>query len=171
MKYVTCIEFWTFFRPSFSTIQCKCWKMRTRKNSEIWCTSRTVKSMFPNIIAVAILANIYLLKVNNINFRKRCEICSKLAIQTSERRHWRHSDVFSVNFEYISHLFLLFLLLTLNKWILVRIRLLPLFYDNEELYKNLQFRWLTWVNLCYFFITLCVLHITTPGLVCNEYWT
>ena len=31
----------------------------------------------------------YLLKVNNRNTRKRCEICSKLTIKTPERRHWR----------------------------------------------------------------------------------
>ena len=31
-------------------------------------------------------ANIYLFKVNNINTRKSCEICSKLALKTLERR-------------------------------------------------------------------------------------
>ena len=31
-------------------------------------------------------ANIYLFNVNNRNTRKRCEICSKLTIQTPERR-------------------------------------------------------------------------------------
>ena len=34
------------------------------------------------------------------------------------RRHWRRFGVFIDNFEYISHLFLMFLLLTLNKWML-----------------------------------------------------
>ena len=29
--------------------------------------------------------NIYLVKLNNRNIRKRCEICSKLTIKTSER--------------------------------------------------------------------------------------
>ena len=47
--------------------------------------------------------------------RKRCAICSTLTIKTLERRHQRRSCVFIVNFEYISHLFLVFLLLTLNK--------------------------------------------------------
>ena len=55
-------------------------------------------------------ANIYLFKVNNRNNRKRCEICSKLTIKTP--------GVFIVNFKHISHLFLLFLLLTLNKYML-----------------------------------------------------
>ena len=58
-------------------------------------------------------AGIYLSKVNNINNRTRCEICSKLTIQTPER-HWRRSGIFIVNREHISHLALVFLLLTLN---------------------------------------------------------
>ena len=53
---------------------------------------------------------IYLLKVNNRNTKARCEICSKLIIKTLERRRWRCSGVFIVNFEHISHLVLVFLL-------------------------------------------------------------
>ena len=49
------------------------------------------------------------------NTRKRCEICSKLTIKTLEQRQRCRSGVFIVNFEHISHLFLVFLLLTLNK--------------------------------------------------------
>ena len=56
---------------------------------------------------------IYLLKVNNRNTRTRCEI-SNLTIKTPERRHWHRSGVFIVNFEHISHLVLVFLLLTSN---------------------------------------------------------
>ena len=48
-------------------------------------------------------AGIYLLKDNNKNTRTRCVICSKL------------TGVFIVNFEHISHLVLVSLLLTLNK--------------------------------------------------------
>ena len=43
----------------------------------------------------------------------RCKICSKLVIMKSERHHWFRSGVFIVNFEHISHFFLVFLLLTL----------------------------------------------------------
>ena len=50
-------------------------------------------------------AGIYLLKVNNSNTRTWCKICSKLTMKTG---------VFIVNFEHISHLVLVFLLLTLN---------------------------------------------------------
>ena len=59
-------------------------------------------------------AGIYLLKVNNGNTRTRCEICSNLTIKMQERRQWRRSGIFIVNFENISHLVPLFLLLTLN---------------------------------------------------------
>ena len=57
----------------------------------------------------------YMLKVNNRNTKARCEKCSKLNIKTPERRqrrHWRNSGVFTVNFEHISHLVLVFLLLS-----------------------------------------------------------
>ena len=35
-------------------------------------------------------------------------------MKTQEQRYWRRSGVFIVNFEHISHLLLVFLLLTLN---------------------------------------------------------
>ena len=60
-------------------------------------------------------AGIYLHKVNNRSHRTRCEICSKLTIKKPERRYWCRSGIFMVNFEHISHLVLVFLLLTLNK--------------------------------------------------------
>ena len=53
----------------------------------------------------------YMFKVNNRNTRARCKICLKLKIKTPERRY----GVFIVNFEYISHLVLVFLLLTLSR--------------------------------------------------------
>ena len=43
------------------------------------------------------------------------EICRKLTIKTLERRHWRRSGVFIVNFEHILHLAPVFLLLTLSR--------------------------------------------------------
>ena len=60
-------------------------------------------------------ASIYLFKVNNRNTRTRCEICSKLTIKTPERRQRCRYSVFIVNFEHISHLVLVFLLLTLSR--------------------------------------------------------
>ena len=52
--------------------------------------------------------DIYLFKVNNRNPRTKCDICSKFTIRTLR------SGVFIVNFEHISHLVLVFILLTLN---------------------------------------------------------
>ena len=46
-------------------------------------------------------ANIHQFRINNINSRKRLEICSKLAIMSLQRR----STVFIVGFDYISYLF------------------------------------------------------------------
>ena len=58
-------------------------------------------------------AGIYLLKFNNRNTSKSCEICLKLTIKIPEQRR-RRSGIFIANFEHISHLVLVFLLLTLN---------------------------------------------------------
>ena len=60
-------------------------------------------------------AGIYLLKVNNLNASRRCEICSELTIKIPERLQWYRSGIFIVNSEHISLLVLVFLLLTLNR--------------------------------------------------------
>ena len=62
-------------------------------------------------------AGICMFKVNKRNTRTRCKICSKLTTKISERRQWRRSGIFIVNFEHISHLVLVFLLLTLTRLI------------------------------------------------------
>ena len=54
----------------------------------------------------------YLFKVNNTNTRKRCEISSNLTRKTPEPCHW--SSAIIINFEHISHLCLMFVLLTLS---------------------------------------------------------
>ena len=46
--------------------------------------------------------------------KKMCEMFSKLTIKTPERRQQR-SSVFIFNFKHISYIFLLYLLMTLNK--------------------------------------------------------
>ena len=55
------------------------------------------------------LTGIFLLKVNDKNIGRRCEIRSKLTIKTPERHQWRRSGTFIANFEHISHLVLVFL--------------------------------------------------------------
>ena len=54
-------------------------------------------------------AKICMFKVDNRNTRKKSEICSELTIKTPKR-----SVVFIFNFEHILHLFLEFLLSTVN---------------------------------------------------------
>ena len=46
---------------------------------------------------------------------RRREVCLKLTIKTPERQHWCHLGVFIVNFEHMSRLVLLLLLLTLSR--------------------------------------------------------
>ena len=74
----------------------------------LMCSMRTV---FP--------ANIYLFKVINRKTRKRFEIFGtffwELKIKTPERYQWRRSIVFLIDYEYISYLFLVFLLVTFSK--------------------------------------------------------
>ena len=59
-------------------------------------------------------ANICLFKVNNRNTKKMSGVCSKLTIKTTERCQSGRSGIFIGNFKHISHIFLVFLLFTLN---------------------------------------------------------
>ena len=81
--------------------------MRTRNSGKLLQKTFAHPNFYP--------AGIYLLKVNNGNPRKMCEICSKLTIKTPEQRHWRSSGIFIVDFEQILQIVLVFPLLTLNK--------------------------------------------------------
>ena len=81
---------------------------------QAWIQNGVVLKQFSWILIPQYPVGIYLLKVNNRNTRTRCEICSKLTKKTPERHHWRRSGVFTDNYEYISHLVLVFILITLN---------------------------------------------------------
>ena len=85
------------------------WHLKNRNSSH-----KQEKKHHP-IVFIYFSAGKYLFKVNNRNTRARCEICSKFTIKIPQRRHWRRFSVFFVNFEQISHLFLVFLLLTLSR--------------------------------------------------------
>ena len=61
-------------------------------------------------IRITYPAGNYMFKVNNKNTRTRCEICSKLTTKIPERRQ----GIFTANFEHVSELALVFLLLALN---------------------------------------------------------
>ena len=60
-------------------------------------------------------ASNYIFKVGNRNTRTRREICSKLTKKRPEHRQWCFHGVLYCNFEHISHLVLMLLLLTLSR--------------------------------------------------------
>ena len=64
-------------------------------------------------------AHNYLFKVNNEITRTRYESCSKWTTKTLGQRQFSWSDIFIINFEHVSCLVLVFLLLTLNKYLSV----------------------------------------------------
>ena len=70
---------------------------------------KTLKFVVGTNLSNVKFAGNYLLKVSNRSTRTRCEIYSKLTVKTLERRR-----ISIVNFEHISHLVLVFLLLTWN---------------------------------------------------------
>ena len=71
------------------------------------------------VVLASTRANKYMLKVSNINTRKKCEIYWNLTIKALEQRQWCRSGVFIVNFEHISRFFLVFIFLTLNRLMFV----------------------------------------------------
>ena len=58
---------------------------------KIYNTFNSLRDPIQGILQGSLLkpfpTNIYLLKVNNGNTKKRCEMCSKLKIKAPERRH------------------------------------------------------------------------------------
>ena len=59
----------------------------------------------------------HLFEVNKTNTRNECELRPKLTIKKHKGRCWCRSVVFIVNFGHISQLFLIFLLLTLKRYL------------------------------------------------------
>ena len=100
------------FTERFLTLISIHWGSHTNTYQSGWNRRRKKSSGYPS--------NIYLFKVKNRNTSKRCKICSNLTIKTSEprqRRQRRRSGVFIVKLEHISLFILVFLLLTLNRYI------------------------------------------------------
>ena len=98
----------------------------------------------------------------------------KLTIKTPERRQWRRYGVFIVNVEQISHIVLVFPLLTLNKQMLAGwVLLLPKFIDNSscqlEHFCVIIWEWLVksfkiipnFIGFCY---QSCNLHLVIMAL-------
>ena len=76
----------------------------------------TLVQIYPSVHQIIVSQQAFTWSKSTIETPEQCvmyEICSKL--KTTERHHWRRSVVFIVNFEQISHIILVFPLLTLNK--------------------------------------------------------
>ena len=76
-------------------------------------------------------AGVYLFNINNRNVGIMCKISLKLKIEIAQRRHSQHFSVFIVNLEQISHIDVIFPLLTWTEQ-------MPeiLIYIPEEFLKN-----------------------------------
>ena len=109
-----------------SSVFKKCSKLSTKSpnqltiNAPIIETSKKQASWLVSISGVNYLTGVHpsqylLVESQQQNFRKRSERCWKLTIKTPEWHHGRRYGVFIVNFEHISHLFLVFLFLPLSK--------------------------------------------------------
>ena len=89
-------------------------KIESSKFPEYSFSSITLKKFYGGVFRTT-PAGIYLLQLieflDTRDTRTRCGICSKLIIKTPEQRHCRRSGFFTVNFEHISPLVLVFLLL------------------------------------------------------------
>ena len=64
----------------------------------------------------------------------------QLTMETLERCHYRRSGVFIVNFEHISYLILVFLLLTLNMELPARIITIRIIITLKEVFRELTFK-------------------------------
>ena len=90
--------------------------------------------------------NKYIFKINNKNARKKRKICSKLTIKTLERHHWLRFGDFIVSFKYSLHIFLVFLLWTLNMYLFAVFPLFSMQLCNKETkkerHKRFPYGWL-----------------------------
>ena len=125
-------------------------------------SNKTIASLALSTYCTKIVpANLF--NVNKRNTRNRCEICAKLLIKTLEQRHWRHSGVFIVNSEHIPHLFLVFQLLILNKYMLAGI---------IKLRNHLRYFRRVWIFQCcpdlwFVFVNTIANKIKTTS-ICNQ---
>ena len=90
-------------------------KINNNKNSP-----RLLWSTLPEKAVIVIQLALICSKSKIEILEKGVEYVWKITIKTPKRRQWRRSDVFTINFEHISHLFLMFLFLTLNKHMFAR---------------------------------------------------
>ena len=112
---------WSFNNKTFHISRCWCAGV-INCSSHVQLLGRFTKT-FPYNIRVKKISEKFPSKClpfhgNSRNTRTRYQMYSNLRIKTSQRRYWRYwrrSGVFVVEFKHISHLFLVFFLLILNR--------------------------------------------------------
>ena len=105
------LYFWLFLIVFHNKIWCLLWFLRLYNFYGLFMAYLS----WGNVRLYFGAAIIHLFKFNDRNTEKRCKICSQLTIKAPERRQWRLPCLYCFKFEQISHLFLVFLLLTLKK--------------------------------------------------------
>ena len=98
-------EFCEIFKNTFFIEHLRLWLL------PVSYSKSCLQVFFKPLSNVSNPASMCFFKVNKINTTKGCDISLKLITKKRERHH---SIVFIANFEHISHLCLVFLLLTLN---------------------------------------------------------
>ena len=98
-----------FCLRNYNLVNCNCNLAQQKLHLKAW------KNFICLSCKISNQAGIYLINVNNTNTRTRSKICSKLIIKTPDWCHYRRSGVSIANFKNISHLVLMFLLLTLSR--------------------------------------------------------
>ena len=89
-------------------------------------------------------------KVNNRNTGTSCKICFKLTVKTPERRQCRLPGFFIFNLEHISRLPLVLLLLTLNRYLPVEMKLIisESFCNSQFPVSNFVYRKICAIEVC-----------------------
>lgn len=102
--------------------------------------------------------SIYLFKVNNRGTRKRCGICLNLTRKTPERCHGCRSDVFVLNIEHISHVFIEYIshvFACLSMFLFAGFIITP-FLSSQAKRAFLEFREVSFIIMT----SLCIVYLT-----------
>ena len=101
--------------PSHMVSKVRCFSLEIFQNSLMLKVNVAIIYLHFSSVIPRIPTSNYMFKVNDRNTKARYEICSNLTIKITKRRQWRRSGAFIVYFEHISHLVLVFLLLSLSR--------------------------------------------------------
>ena len=125
---------WVFSCPKLLNIALLIWRYRVLpKPYEVWVMTSSAYLTLVWTKVVSLHSRYFLVQSQLWKHQDNVWNLFKLTTKTPERRQWRRYGVFIVNVEQISHIVLVFPLLTLNKQMLAGwVLLLPKFIDNSS---------------------------------------